>query len=361
MKATPARTETGARHAEARKSRAEVEIDDRLVRALGIPGFGIVIPRMTGLLDGISVDDPSYWLGSLWFVLLAAAVWQANRWSLFEQRKYWGWFDYPVRKVAVLLLAIVGVTSPLTVASLVTWYAWQGISPRWPIISTVVLTIVISVIFVVHIYETVFLLRESADDRVRVVSLERARAEAELEAFRAQVDPHFLFNSLNTLGHLIATDPAGAAAFTDHLAELHRYLLRQSKAMLVSLDDELGFLADYVALMTIRFGTSLTVVVTDDGVDRAARLPPTALQLLVENAIKHNEVGEGHPLTISVMLGAQAIVVSNERRHRRTARPSGGIGLRNLDERVRLATGHRIAIDERDGRFTVSVPLAEAS
>jgi hypothetical protein len=339
----------------------EAEVDDRLVRAIGIPGFGIAIPRLTGLLEGVSPGSAAYWLGSLWFLALAAAIWHGNRWLLFEQRRHWGWFDHPVRKVVMLLAAIVLFTAPLTITSIAGWYAWLGQPTRWANVQTVVLANVICVVFVTHVYETVFLIKERADDRLRVIELDRARAEAELAAFRAQVDPHFLFNSLNTLGHLIVTDPARAAAFNDHLAELHRYVLRQAKATLVPLGEELRFLSDYTALMQIRFGAALAVSIEDAGGDRAARLPPTALQLLVENAIKHNELGEGHALTVAVRLEPTAVVVTNERRLRRTAQPSAGVGLRNLDERVRLATGRRIAVDERGGRFTVTVPLAEAA
>ncbi len=334
-----------------------VELDDRLVRALGIPLFGLGIPRVSGLFDGVAVISVAHALGTLWFVALAAAIWHGNRWLLLEQRRHWGWFDHPVRKVVTLLAAIVLFTAPLTIAALAGWYAWLGRPPAWPVIQTVVLVNVICVVFVTHVYETVFLIKERADDRLRVLALDRARVEAEMAAVLAQLDPHFLFNSLNTLGHLITTDPARAAVFNDHLAELHRYLVRQRGQARVPLADELGFLADYVALMRVRFGDALAVEIVDEGADRAARLPPTALQLLVENAIKHNEVGEGHPLTVTVRLGPDAVVVEHPRRPRRTARPSAGVGLRNLDERIRLTTGARLEVRERDDRFVVVVPL----
>jgi hypothetical protein len=339
---------------------APLRLDDRLVRAIGIPAFGLAIPHPTGLFDGVSPREAAFWIGAVWFVALSAAIWHGNRWLLLEQRRHWDWFGHPVRKVATLLAAIVLFTAPLTVTSLAAWYAWLGEPARWPAIQTVVLVNVICVVFVTHVYETVFLIKERADDRLRVVALDRARVEAELAAFLAQVDPHFLFNSLNTLGHLIATDPPRAAAFNDHLAELQRYLLRQRGRALVPLAEELGFLGDYLALMRIRFGDALVVELRDEGADRAALVPPTALQLLVENALKHNELGAGRPLAIEVRLGPDAIVVENERRPRRTARASAGIGLANLDERVRLATGGRIEIAEQGGRFAVTVPLARA-
>jgi hypothetical protein len=333
---------------------APVLIDDRWVRALGIPGFGVGIPRLTGLLDGLGPDRPSYWIGTLAFIALSAAIWHGNRWLLFEQRRHWGWFDHPVRKVVMLLAAIVLFSVPLTIATLAAWYAARGTPIELATIRTVVLMIVICVVFVTHVYETVFLIKERASDRVRVVELERARAEAQLSAFLAQADPHFMFNALHALAALVETDPPRARRFTEHLADMHRYLLAQLGKSLATVADELRFTGDFVELMRLRLGDALAIAIIDDGIDRAARLPPTAIQSLVENAIKHNQV----PLAIEIRLGGDGVVVSHERVPRRSQRRSAGVGLRNLDECCRLATGRGIAIDQRDGRFSVAVPLA---
>ncbi|HMG20305.1 MAG TPA: sensor histidine kinase [Kofleriaceae bacterium] len=329
-------------------------VDDRWVRAAGIPAFGIGIPRITGLLDGLPPGTAAYWIGSLAFVALAAAIWHGNRWLLFEQRRHWDWFDHPVRKVAMLLAAIVLFSVPLTVATLAAWYAARGVPADLAAIRTVVLMIVICVVFVTHVYETVFLIKERASDRVRVAELERARAEARLSAFLAQADPHFMFNALHTLAALVETDAPRARAFTEHLADMYRYLLAQLGVSLASVADELRFVADFIELMQLRFGAGLAIEIVDAGIDRAARLPPTAIQTLVENAIKHNQL----PLAIEIRLTPGAVIVRHDRRPRRSQRPSAGVGLRNLDECCRLATGRGIAIDQRDGRFTVTVPLA---
>jgi hypothetical protein len=336
------------------RSAEAAEIDDRWVRAVGIPLFGLGIPRLTPLFAGVSPDAPAYWIGTVAFVGLAAAIWHGNRWLLFEQRRHWGWFDHPARKVMMLLAAIVLFSVPISVATLAAWYAARGRPIDVETARTVVLMIVICVVFVTHVYETVFLIKERASDRVRVAELERTRAEAQLAAFLAQVDPHFMFNALHTLATLVEVDATRARAFTTHLADMQRYLLAQRGHALASVADELGFLDDFAELMRLRFGDAIAVAVIDDGVDRAARLPTTTLQLLVDNAIKHNQA----PLAVEVRLGPAAIVVSNARRPRRTQRPSAGIGLNNLDERSRLATGRGIAIDQQGGRFTVTVPLA---
>jgi hypothetical protein len=347
------RAETGHPAPEAGRSGDEV-VDDRWVRAIGIPVFGLGIPRATALLDGVPVATATYWIGTLAFVALSAAIWHGNRWLLFEQRRHWGWFDHPVRKLVMLLAAIVLFTAPLTVTTLVAWYAARGLAPDLAVIQTVVLMIVICVVFVTHVYETVFLIKERASDQLRVAELERARAQAQLSAFLSQADPHFMFNALHALATLIEVDRPRARAFTVHLADMHRYLLSQLGNSLATVADELQFLDDFIELMRLRLGDALAIEIIDEGIDRNARLPPTTIQQLVENAIKHNQA----PLAIEIRLGKSSVVVAHDRKPRRTQRPSAGVGLRNLDECCRLATGRGIAIDQHDGRFAVTVPLA---
>lgn len=296
-------------------------------------------------------------------MLLAAAIWHGNRWLLIEQRRHYGWFNHPLRKLGLLLAAIVLYTAPLTIVGLLCWYGWLGRAADLETIRTVALINVICVVFVTHAYETVFLIKEREGDLLRVARLDRARAEAELAAFLAQIDPHFMFNSLNTLGHLIETDPTRAATFNQDLAGVYRYLLRQRGRALVPLADELDFARAYVELMAIRYGDALRCELPELGAEREGlQLPPTALQLLIENAIKHNEVGGHAPLEITVRLEADAIIVTNPRRPRRSfGRESAGVGLRNLDERSKLATGVAIAIDQSAESFRVRVPLAGAT
>jgi Histidine kinase len=335
-----------------------IALDDRLVRLVGIPAFGFVAPRMSGIFDGVPMSAPLYWVGTAWSVVAVAVICHGTRGAYLAQRRSGGtWMDHPLRKLVRLLAVILLFTVPPTVLSLAGWNALLGTAAWRAGLGTLALAVV-GVVLMIYLYEFAFLLRERAAERARLLRLDRARAEAQLLAWGAQVDPHFLFNSLNTLGHLIATDRRRASVFTAHLAALHHYVLRSATTQLVSLDAELRFLQGYVKLMTIRFATAFEVTILDEGADRRWLLPPTALQVLVENAIKHNELGEARPLRVTVTLGAGAVVVENEHRPCRMARPSAGSGLRNLDERLQLTTGGRLAVARRDGTFVVTVPLA---
>jgi Histidine kinase len=336
-----------------------MELDDRLVRAIGIPGFGLSIPHLTGLFGSLGPRHAAFWLGTIWFVALSAAIWHGNRWLLFEQRRHWDWFRHGPRKVVMLLAAIVLYTAPLTACALLAWYAWSGLGVDWTVIRTVVLINVLCVVFVTHVYETVLLIKDRGSDLLRVAQLERARAEAELAAFRAQLDPHFVFNSLNTLSHLVETDPRRAREFNERLADIYRYMLRRRDSDLVPLADELALVRDYVWLLRIRFGDAIALRVTPPDGDGAGRLPPLSLQLLVENAVKHNELGEERPLEIDIDVRAGEVVVTTSYRPRRLLRPSAGVGLRNLDERYRLLGAGSIQVRPGPDRFEVTVPLVE--
>jgi len=336
-------------------------IKDGWLRLVGIPGFALGIPAVTGLLGPLTPGDARFWLGLGWFLLLSTAIWHGNRWLLFQQRRHVGWFDDPIRKLMVLAGAVVLGTVPVTMGFLVLWYRVADIGPvQWDVIKLCTLINVICVIFITHAYETVFLIQERRTDLVRVTELEHARVTAELEALRAQVDPHFMFNSITTLSHLIQEDPAAARAFCDHLARVYRYILGNRHRELVQLADELTFADTYVALLRLRFGAALLLHRPDvhDGMDRFL-LPPNSLQVLIENAVKHNTFSREDPLHIHVDVDGLSVTVHNARRPRLDDVPSPGVGLRNLAERYRLVLHASPQILNDGVTFQVRLPLAQ--
>jgi len=333
-----------------------VALDDRLVRTVGSLGFGLAIPWLTGLYGPLGPGDGVFWLGIFGFVALAASIWGGNRWLLLKQREHFDWFRRPLRKLLMLVVANVLYTAPVTLLGLLAWYGVSGLPVERSTLQVVTLTNVICVLFVSHGYETLFLIRERESDLLRVERLERLRTQAELGALKAQVDPHFLFNSLNTLGHLIQSDPARGREFCDTLAEVYRYVLDSRQRDLVPLAEELAFLRRYHRLLELRFGAALPLQVEVADVARW-RIAPMALQTLLENAVKHNQASASEPLAVRLVLGDASVTVGNDVRPRRTALPSAGVGLANLDERCRLLTGRALAVRQADGRFEVAVPL----
>jgi LytS/YehU family sensor histidine kinase len=176
------------------------------------------------------------------------------------------------------------------------------------------------------------------------------------ETLKSQVNPHFLFNSLNTLSSLVNTQTEIANYFITKLASIYRYILDNSSKVKVPLKDELEFIKDYFYLHQIR-NEGKIILSIDIKNEFSFEILPVSLQLLIENAIKHNMATQDKPLIISLYIEEQHVVVKNTIQRMATQVVSTNIGLKNLNERVRLVTGKEIVIIENEGNFLVKVPL----
>ncbi|WP_165370374.1 sensor histidine kinase [Hymenobacter persicinus] len=191
----------------------------------------------------------------------------------------------------------------------------------------------------------------------RLVLSQKAHAESELRNLRAQLDPHFLFNNLNVLRGLIQHDPRVADEYLTHFAGLYRYLIRHKDEDFVPLTEELHFGQEYIYLLRHRFGAAYAFRehLPTAELEQLLVVPGT-LQLLLENAIKHNAGDEDDPLVITIEATATALTVRHPRRPKLTAVDSTGTGLANLRERYQLLTGQLLQV--RSGaEFCVTVPV----
>ncbi len=192
--------------------------------------------------------------------------------------------------------------------------------------------------------------------------LEESALQARYQALQSQLNPHFLFNSLNTLVAEIGYNPQGAVCFTRNLSDVYRYILACQDKRLVPLSEEMDFVDTYVELHRVRLGDCLAVDWQVDAcVAAEAQIPPLTLQLLVENIIKHNVISPSHPMDVTVEVEEKGtdvlqLVVSNPVRPKQGT-VSVGKGLENLSQRYRLLCSREIAVDRRDNRFTVKIPL----
>jgi len=333
--------------------------NDIAFRLVLIPVLGIVIPLVTGM---INTHNFSHWqikLSFLYTIGIAFVIWQGNRSLFFSLRSYFDWHRKPVRKIVALLLTIVFYTVPVSVILLTGWYRIfaKGVID-WNVILTASLIIMICVVFITHVYETVFLVKESENEMIRNMELERSKAEAELEALKNQIDPHFIFNSLNTLSHLIEEKPAKARLFNDTLADVYRYILQNKGRELVLLREEVEFLNNYYALLKIRYESAVQMDLSlPEKLLDSYLIPPISLQLLLENAIKHNEFSDRFPLLIRFCAEGEMVRVQNGGRRKNQIRESSRIGLGNLDRRYRLIAGKGIRVEDNDTEFLVEIPL----
>lgn len=335
------------------------KLNDIGFRAVLIPFFGVAIPLITGMINVHNLSNWQVKISFLYTIFIAFIIWEGNRYLLFSMRSYFDWYKKPVRKIVVLVFGISFYTLPVSLLLLTGWYHifLQDVT-NWTTVFTATLMIMICVIFITHVYETVFLVKESESEMLRAEQLERARAEAELEALKNQIDPHFIFNSLNTLSYLIEENPGKAKEFNDSLADIYRYILQNKVRDLVMLREEIIFLMDYASLLKIRFEKALELqMILNEAFYDQYLIPPISLQLLMENAIKHNEFSDARPLIITVRFDKDSLIFSNELRKKQLRKPSSKTGLKNLNERYKLTTGNTLTITETEEVFTVALPV----
>jgi hypothetical protein len=335
------------------------QINDIGFRLILIPFFGIAIPLFTKMIPPGSLSHLTLKLAYGYSIGIAFIIWQGNRYLLFSLRSYFNWFNKPIRKIIALLLAVSFFTIPVSFVLLIGWYQLfnKGVV-NWGVVQTSTLIIMICVIFITHVYETVFLVKDSESEMLKNAQLERLRAQAELQALKNQVDPHFMFNSLNTLSWLIEEAPIKAKVFNEHLADVYRYILQNNTRDLVMVSEEIHFLYDYFALLRIRYEGAVRLTVDmDDRTPGQYMMLPISLQVLAENAFKHNDFSDREPLAITVSFEKDRVTVHNRIVQKETSKVSSGIGLSNLDERCKLITGLPLEIFRTNTDFTVRLPV----
>lgn len=192
--------------------------------------------------------------------------------------------------------------------------------------------------------------------------LKKENMEAQFDMLRNQINPHFLFNNLNALSSLIYTDQDAAARFVEELSGVYRYLLENKYKTIVPLKTEIAFIDAYIFLLKVRFRENLKFDIKIPEQYHNRQLPPLTLQMLVENAIKHNIVSREEPLSIKVFVDEKEyLVVSNNLQRRPDTANSTGTGLNNIISRYRYFTGKPVHISTSESCFTAQLPLLQES
>lgn len=190
--------------------------------------------------------------------------------------------------------------------------------------------------------------------------LQKEFAQVRLQALKSQVNPHFLFNSLSVLSSLVHVNAELSEKFIYYLAKAYRYILEQKELELVSLKEETGFLEAYFFLLQIRFGKKIILEKNIPVSAEKYRLPPLTLQLLIENAVKHNKMSAQEPLVIRIYLQDDILIIENNRSKREQPESSTGIGLENIKNRYAMVTDKKPVIIETNENFRVQIPLLKS-
>lgn len=182
-------------------------------------------------------------------------------------------------------------------------------------------------------------------------------ASAKFDALKNQLDPHFLFNSLNVLTSLIDENPENAQKFTTSLSKVYRYVLEQKNKDLITLDEELKFAKTYMSLLKMRFEDSIIFDIPEQALNPESKVVPLSLQLLLENAVKHNVVTSNKPLHIKIYESNGNLIVENNLQTKQVIKKSSGVGLNNIKQRYQLLTNKQVSITENKTSFKVSIPM----
>lgn len=189
------------------------------------------------------------------------------------------------------------------------------------------------------------------------IKVEEERKEKEqfrFENLKNQINPHFLFNSLNVLSGIIYQDTEKADAFILKLSDIYRYVLKVQDEEVVRCSEEIAFIEDYLSLLNIRFGNALSYEIEGNS-DKM--ILPMSLQILVENAIQHNSISTENPLKISILIHENHVEISNNCNPKMDNQHSHGLGLKNLENRFAFLSKEKIQIQDLEETFTVRIPL----
>jgi len=217
---------------------------------------------------------------------------------------------------------------------------------------SIVLTFIVTLAFhVFHLYKAF------NDNKIKEQKVIAGTASAQFESLKNQIDPHFLFNSLNVLSSLIEENPDNAQKFTTSLSKIYRYVLEQKDKELVVVSEELAFAKTYMNLLKMRFENSITYELPTDYDNPEARVVPLSLQLLLENTIKHNVVSEQKPLHIKIYIQDNYLIVENNLQKKEVLQDRRGVGLQNIVNRYGLLSERKVMIEETSDCFRVKIPL----
>jgi len=210
---------------------------------------------------------------------------------------------------------------------------------------------------IVAVFHVIYFYNKYQQNKIKEQKVIAGTASAKFDALKNQLDPHFLFNSLNVLTSLIEENPDNAQKFTTSLSKVYRYVLEQKNKELVTVDEELQFAKTYMSLLKMRFEDSIIFEMPKKALNPESKVVPLSLQLLLENAVKHNMVTASKPLHIKIYEDTDSLVVENNLQSKQIVKKSSGVGLSNIMQRYDLLTNKKVNINKEANRFAVAIPM----
>lgn len=333
--------------------------DTRLWRWMFGLGLAAILMLITYLVYLAKVES-LFITVVFWMINVVFFIWAGNRvisgW--LDRRLPWDEF---VSKRFFIQLFSSGMYSLLVVN--LTFYLFRTLftnsSPNLQQMGVMNIYGLLFVMPAISIHFGIYFMTQWKKTKLRSEQLEKENIRTQLEVLKSHVDPHFLFNNLNILSSLIEEDKETARSFLDNFAEVYRYVLKNKQVELVTLKEEMEFIDSYIFLLQNRFGRHL-IVQNDVYCDTCKfMIPPLALQIVVENAIKHNKLDAENPLTIELSVEDDKLVVKNNLQPKKLEVVSSKTGLSNIKKRFAFLSDRELDVLNIESHFIVKLPLIE--
>jgi hypothetical protein len=345
---------------------SKIGFDDRLVTLIAVPVLSLIIPIV---FFGLRFNRPPYFILNAYLTtfIITAVVWVGNRYIMIWARKRYPQFVNVRKRLLIQSLAILIFTLLFSNICGMLLDGICGLSKpgAYPghTLSDITLNSNSAAFFctlaVVSVYESIYFMSELRKSVEEKEMLKRESLNAQLNALRTQVNPHFLFNNLNTLISVITDDPEQAVEFVQKLSKVYRHMLEVKDEQSILLTEELDVLKAYAFLLRTRFGNNLDVSINVPDEKLKRKIVPLSLQILMENAIKHNIVSSDKPLKIEVFTLNGKLVICNNLQKKNQVHESTGIGLDNIRNRYKLLGDGQVEVTENRSSFIVTIPLIE--
>lgn len=345
-----------------RKSGCKIGFNDGLLMLIGIPVLSFIIPIV---FMNCRFSKPPYFTLDKFLVVIGitTAIWVGNRYIMIHSRtKYPQFTDVRKRlwyQSALMLLFTLAANISLGQLADKVFRRDNVTLTLADIIIHSNSAAIFCTIMIIAIYESIYFMNELRKSVEEKEMLKRESLNAQLDALRTQVNPHFLFNNLNTLASVIPENQEQAVQFVQQLSKVYRHILEVQDQQSIPLKDELDVLKAYAFLLKTRFGDNLGITINVPEEKLKKKIVPLSLQILMENAIKHNIVSSDKPLKVDVYAENGHLVVHNNLQKKNQVNTSTGIGLDNIRNRCRLLGNGQVQVVENDSSFTVSIPLID--
>ncbi len=330
--------------------------DMKLILVLA-PIFAFFFPLLVFGLNPLD-NSHNFWLSFGISALHIALYWYIERWLVIYIRDYYSDFKDYRKRLIIQSVIVVFSTLGLCLISEFPGFCFGGVPEDFeaPFFHKYIGSIIITTI-IVSIYESVYAFQLFKTGLIKNEELQRKNTQAQLEALKNQVNPHFLFNSLNTLVSVIPEDTETAVKFAENLSSVYRYILEIRDKELITLKEELDCIKAYQYLLSIRFGDHIKFEFNNMHNLNGQHIVPLSIQMLMENAVKHNVISQSRPLSISINLEDDTLKVCNNLQIKTNNVNSTGVGLKNIEQRYKLLVNKEIKIDKSNGIFCVSLPI----